>query len=195
MRNLYVRLALPVVVVCMVAAAGLSVTYALTKDKIAATDKANEEKALKAVLPDADAFKPVPAATLGAAGKAAGDVPVLAVYAAMQGSQQIGWGVKVTPRGYGGPITMVVGLDSDGKVTGVSIVSSNETPGLGTKAVGPDEQSVAFLGSFVGVSSSDTAGDVDTITGATKSSRGVRNGVTAALKVYEDVLSKGGGAQ
>ena len=76
-----------------------------------------------------------------------------------------------------------------------SSIHGNETPGLGSKAVGPDEQSVGFLKGFVGQDDPAKAAKLDGITGATKSSRGVKKGVEAALNVYRDVLSKGGGAQ
>ncbi len=195
MRNLYVRLALPVVVVCAVAAAGLSATYAVTKDRIAATDRANEEKAYKAALPQATKLVPVDAKTLAAAQKAAGETPVTGVRVAIGAGGPVGWGVKATPRGYGGPVTMVIGLDSSGKVTGVSIAGHNETPGLGTKAVGPDDSAKGYLGSFVGASDPEKAVKLDGITGATKSSRSVKKGVEAALLVYRGVLSLGGGSR
>jgi Na+-translocating ferredoxin:NAD+ oxidoreductase RnfG subunit len=57
----------------------------------------------------------------------------------------------------------------------------NETPGLGSKVV--DDKT--FLPRFSGLASADEAKKVDTITGATKSSRGVRKGVEAALKALE----------
>jgi electron transport complex protein RnfG len=100
----------------------------------------------------------------------------------------------VAPRGYGGPIQMVVGLDRNGKVLGASIVSMNETPGLGTRV--KDEP--AFLEQFRGLMSEtidDEVRKTDAITGATKSSRGVRHGVEAAGHVFTVVLAPGGGGQ
>ncbi|TLM79510.1 MAG: FMN-binding protein [Actinobacteria bacterium] len=192
------RLILSVVVTCAVAAAGLSVTYGATKDLIAEQERLAVEKALAEVMGDAAVgatFEQADQALLDRAVAAAGETPVYAVYAAKSASgETVGWGLKVGPRGYGGPITMVVGLDSSGLVTGVTVVLHNETPGLGTKAIGEPE----YLAKFVGVDGKDiekSAKKVDTITGATKSSRGVRKGVIAAGHVYADVLSKEGGAQ
>lgn len=190
--NIYIRLGLPVIVVCLVAAAGLAATYAVTKDRIAAQDAAAVRRSLAAVLPDAAEFEAVTGeAELKAAREAAGDVTLDSVYTALDGSgQAIGTGMLVASRGYGGPIKMAVGLDRNGKVVGVSIVSMSETPGLGTKVV----EDVTFLPKFNGAGTADEAHDVDTITGATKSSRGVRKGVEAALAANA-AIAGGGGSQ
>lgn len=180
--NVYIRLGVPVLIVCIVAAAGLAITWGFTADKIEAQARAAEQRSLTAVLPDAAAFTAVTdAAVLAKATAAGGDVPVTAVYAAKDSSGQVvGVGLLVASRGYGGPIRMAVGLDRNGKVAGVTIVAMAETPGLGTKVV----DDPTFLPRFTGVDSADAAHKVDTITGATKSSRGVRKGVEAAVAAY-----------
>jgi len=142
-----ITLILAVVVTCVVAAAGLAATYAVTKDQIAEQDRLAQQNSLKAAMPDGDSFEEVTdESVLSAAEAAAGDVQV---------------------NGHA------------------------ETPGLGTKVVENDE----FLGQFTGLPEAFTAKDVkaiDGISGATKSSRAVKNGVTAAGAIYADVLSKGG---
>ena len=187
------QMILSVVVICAVAAAGLALTYAVTKDRISAQDREAQLKALKLAYPGVDEFDSVSSDALTLAQRAAGEVPVYGVYKALEGGQQVGWAVIVGPRGYGGPIRMVVGLDRDGKVTGISIVAMNETPGLGTQIV----EKESFLEQFIGMESETAAEalkDVDMITGATKSSRGARHGVEAATLVYNEVLESQGGA-
>lgn len=187
------QMAISVTVVCMVAAAGLAATYAVTKDRIAAQERQAEEKALRAVLPDGDTFEARPD-LLDAAAEAAGENPIGAVYEAKSADgQTVGWGVRTAPRGYGGPIQMVVGVDRDGLVTGASIISMNETPGLGTRVV----EEAWYIEQFVGLDSATAESDIrklDSITGATKSSRGVRHGIEAATMVYVSVLSEKGGS-
>jgi electron transport complex protein RnfG len=191
MLRLYIKLGVPMLVICIVAAAGLAATWSLTKDRIAEQDMLAKTKSLGIVLPDAT-FEPVDAvkdkATWDACVKAAGDVRFDGAYRAVDGSgQQIGWGILVAGRGYGGPLAIAVGVDRDGKVTGVTIVSMNETPGLGDKVV----KQTDWLPRFKAL---DTAGGseavrkIDAILGATKSSRGVKMGVTAAVSVYDSVL-------
>jgi len=196
MLKLYLRLGIPMLLISAVAAAGLAATYAITKGPIAAQDKAAREKALKAVLTDAKSFQPVGQSVLSAAGKAAGETPVDSVFVAEDSAGAVvGWGLQVRPRGYGGPMTVVVGLDRNGKVTGVNMVAHNETPGLGTKAVGIVGKPTEYLSTFVGADSAEKALKLDGITGATKSSRGVKHAVEAALVVYDQVLREGGGSK
>jgi len=187
-----VRLVISVAVTCAVAAIGLAATYAVTAPRIAAQELQAEQDALAVVLPDAEEFVAVSPETLEAAQKAAGDSTVSAIYEARDVSgNPVGWGIKVASRGYGGPIPMIIGMDRDGKAVGLTILSMNETPGLGTR-VRTEEW---FLEQFLGLPPGYTEKDVkqlDMISGATKSSRGVRNSVIAAGAVYDAVLSGSG---
>ena len=84
---------------------------------------------------------------------------------------------------------MMVGVDGEGVVTGVSVVDSSETAGIGTKVTGnePLASGVGVLDQFIGKSAADgglTVGsNVEAITGATVSTKGVTTGVNAALAV------------
>lgn len=188
-------LVLSVVVTCVVSAAALSATYGVTKERIAEQERAAETRALQAVVPAAASFEAAAPDVVERAGEAAGETPVYAVHRVLDASgETIGWGVQVGPRGYGGPIRMVVGLDRDGKVVGVSIISANETPGLGSKVLVNEE----FIGAFVGLESPTIdrgVKGVDAVSGATKSSNGVKKGVAAAGHVFEEVLGEGGTVQ
>lgn len=181
-------LVVAVVVTCVVAASGLALTYAATAQRIAEQDRRAEERSLAAAFADAESFDPVTdPAVLEAASEAAGGVEVRGLYRAAAGGEHIGWAVKVASRGYGGPIQLVIGLDRDGKVTGVSILAMNETPGLGTKVVSEGW----FLEQFKGLPPSFSDADVralDVISGSTRSSVGVRNGVAAAGRVFAAAL-------
>ena len=79
------------------------------------------------------------------------------------------------------------GEDAEGAVTGVSVVNHSEPSGIGTKVVGnePTASGVGVLDQFIGKSAADgtlTVGtNVDAITGATVSTKGVTAGVNAAL--------------
>ena len=108
----------------------------------------------------------------------------VALYSAVSGGETIGWAVQTTANGSQGPITMVVGVDTAGAVTGVSVIKHSETPNIGTKVVA--DQNV--LDRFVGlthengeVTINTGSNSVDGVSGATYSSRGVAAGVNAAL--------------
>ena len=96
-----------------------------------------------------------------------------------------GCAVQVTPAGFNGAVTMMVGVDNDGKVTGISIISHTETAGLGATAAADTDAGRAFRDQFVGmsgtVSVAKDGGEVDALTGATITSRAVCTGVSAAL--------------
>ena len=96
-----------------------------------------------------------------------------------------GYAFEVTPGGFDNTITMMVGVDFEGKVLGISVVSHTETAGLGAVAAAATSAGEAFRGQFVGqsgsVAVSKDGGTLDAITGATITSRAVCAGVNAAL--------------
>ena len=96
-----------------------------------------------------------------------------------------GYAFEVTPGGFDNTITMMVGVDNEGKVLGISIVSHTETAGLGAVAAATTSAGEAFRAQFVGTSGSvavtKDGGSLDAITGATITSRAVCAGVNAAL--------------
>ena len=98
-----------------------------------------------------------------------------------------GYAVEVGPGGFDNTITMMVGVDNEGKVLGISIVSHTETAGLGAVADADTPKGIAFREQFVGTSGSVSVtkdgGTIDSITGATITSRTICVGVNAALDV------------
>ena len=96
-----------------------------------------------------------------------------------------GYALEVKPGGFDNTITMMVGVDLDGNVLGISIVSHTETAGLGAVAAAKTSAGEAFRGQFEGqsgsVSVSKDGGQIEAITGATITSRAICVGVNAAL--------------
>lgn len=159
--------------ICLVVALLLGAVNQVTKPRIDAIQKAKTETAMRQVLA-ADSYEKL--------GFTAANVT--AVYQAVSGKEAIGWVVETSASGSQGIIDMIVGVDTEGKVTGVSVVSHSETPNIGTKVVA--DQSV--LDRFIGMS--HQGGEItvnsgsnrfDGVSGATVSSRGVTAGVNAAL--------------
>ena len=154
--------------ICAVTALLLGVVNQITKPLIDAIQKEKTDAAMAQVLP-ADEY---PKAETSAPGVTA------------SGGTQTGWVAETSTSGSQGAIDMMVGVDMDGKVTGVSVIKHSETPNIGTKVV--SDQSV--LDKFVGMSHADGeitvnsgANRFDGVTGATYSSKGVAAGVNAAL--------------
>ncbi len=164
------RLALTLLIITAVMGALLAGVNLITKPLIEAQKAAKVQAAIEAVLPgggDEVAF-------FDATGT------VSRVYAS-----DIGYAVEVTPSGFGGGISMMVGIDLEGKVLGIQVIGHKETAGLGSVAADKNAAGEAFRDQFVGasgsVSVSKDGGEVDSITGATITSRAICNGVNAAL--------------
>ena len=171
--------------ICLVVALLLGVVNQVTKPKIDAIEAEKIRTAMAQVL-QADEYVPWE-----------GELPksITSLSAAISGGEGLGWVVQTTATGSQGPITMMVGIDPSGAVTGVSIVSHSETPNIGTKVVA--DQSV--LDRFTGMS--HEGGEItvnsgsnrfDGVSGATVSSRGVTSGVNAALDAVAGLLVKEG---
>ena len=96
-----------------------------------------------------------------------------------------GYALEVLPSGFDNTITMMVGIDNEGKVTRISIISHTETAGLGAVAAENTSKGEAFRARFEGLSGEvkvkKDGGTVDAITGATITSRAICDGVNAAL--------------
>ena len=106
---------------------------------------------------------------------------VSAMYEAVSGGEVVGHVVEVTTNGFGGAINMVVGVDMNGKVTGVSVIKDTETANLGTKVT----RTQSVLDRFIGLGGTITVNSgenrFDGVTGATVSSKAVAEGVNTAL--------------
>ena len=95
-------------------------------------------------------------------------------------------GFEITADGYSkGGLHLLIGFDENGAVCGISILTIGETPGLGTKV-----QDSAYLDRFKGITSPDF--QVDGITGATYSSKGMNNAVETAVNAYSKLKEEQG---
>ena len=105
---------------------------------------------------------------------------------------EAGYAVQVQPAGFDGTIDMMVGIDHNGEILGISIISHTETAGLGAVAAAKTSAGEAFRNQFVGESGSvgtskRGTGDLNAITGATITSEAVCTGVNAALACVENL--------
>lgn len=166
------RLALTLLVITAVVAVALAGVNSITAPKIEQLNAEKTQQAIGAVLPGG--FDTQITDYTDDTGL------VTNVYSGANG-----YAFEVTPAGFDNTITMMVGVDHDGKVLGISIVSHTETSGLGAVAAASTSAGESFRGQFVGMSGSVSVtkdgGEVDALTGATITSRAVCTGVNAAL--------------
>ena len=184
------RIAGILLAICVVAALLLGVVNQITAPKIKAIQREKKEAAMSQVLP-ADEY-------VAWTEELPGDDSVTGLYLANVNGSAAGWIIEVTAIGSQGPITMMVGVDTSdqlGKVTGISVISSSETPNIGTKVVNDQSVLDRFIGmSLEGGEITVNAGTnrFDGVSGATVSSRGVTAGVNAALKAIDELCHEGG---
>lgn len=164
------RLALTLLVITSVVAVALAGVNSVTEPRIAAIAAEKTQSAIEAVLPGG-----------GEQVDFTDDSGI--VSAVYQG--QAGYAVEVVPAGFNGGITMMVGIDNQGTVLGICVVSNTETAGLGAIAGADTSAGEAFRSQFAGTSGSvavsKDGGQLDSITGATITSRAICTGVNAAL--------------
>ncbi len=166
----------------------LGVVYEITAGPIQLTQARLKNEALAGALPEADSFEVmelIPDAS-----------PVLTeVQRAKSGADGVGYCITVVPKGYAGPIEIVVGVTKDGALRAIRILNQSETPGLGAKAPAP-----AFSGQFADksverltiVKAPPSAPDqIQAISGATITSNAVTSGVNAALEYWNTHLRGG----
>ena len=178
--------------IALVVALLLGLTNMLTADKIEAITKQKTETALAKVVSASECeFPPIediPQEVIDAASAQGGKLTE--VYEILVSGENAGYAFKVTASGSQGNIVMIVGVDADLAVTGVSIVSNSETAGIGSKVMNNEATSAGTgaLDQFVGKSGAGTLvvkQNIDAVTGATVSTKGVTKGVNAALAAAE----------
>ena len=95
---------------------------------------------------------------------------------------------KVSPKGFGGNINTMVGINKEGKVINYKILSLSETPGLGNKLTSDDFsnrfRALLATSSPIIFKVKKDGGNVDAITAATISSRAFCTGIREALDLF-----------
>lgn len=180
----------------------LGAVYEITKEPIAAANKAAQDAAYQEVFKDAETFEEnaeftaEKAAAIIAKSEYTND-EIVGVNNALDASGNvIGYVINViSHEGSQADIAFSVGIKNDGTVNGYSITSISETPGLGV-LVNEDEFKNQFKDknteSFALVKTAAAAdNEVQAVTGATISSRAVTNGVNACLLYFGTALQGG----
>ncbi len=166
--------AIVLVCICLVVSLALAATYNVSNPTILANQKKSADEARMEVLPAGDSFTEYD-------GKLADGVDECYI-----ADNKAGMAVTSEYKGFGGAVTVMVGIDADGKITGVKVTDHSETPGLGTKAADAD-----YLKQYQGVS--DATADhinndpnIDAVTGATITSNAVYCSVVEALAQFNE---------
>ena len=178
------NMALCLTAVCLVCSAVVGGAYAVTKAPIDEAARAKTAASIARVLP---AFSAEPEA---------GSISVDGTDYAYYKVDGAGYAVISSTAGFGGTLTLMVGIDGDGRVHNTAVLSHSETPGLGAKCT-TDEH---FISQFQGLDPTQKTltvkkdgGDLDAITASTITSRAYALAVSNAVAVYRK-LTEGGQA-
>ena len=178
-------------VISLVVAALLGVVNSITEDKIAEIDAENTRIAMSAVAPEGSEFgdkMELDDAVVAAASAQGGKLTEM--YPVTNGGAEAGYVMKISASGSQGTIVMMVGVDANKAITGISVVSHSENSGIGTKVVGnePNSAGVPVLDQFIGLSGAGSlvvGSNITAISGATVSTKGITTGANAALAAVE----------
>lgn len=182
------RLIIVLGLITLVCALLLGVVNQVTEPQIKANEKATLDAAMAEIIPDAT-FEDVevPAEYQTPADK---NTPAIVLAAkAVKDGQDAGYCVEVQPKGFGGALTVIVGVSPDGTIAGAKVTKHAETPGLGAKA----QQDPNWITQFAGMPAdgslavSKDGGSVSAITGATITSRAVTLGVNTAAEFVQSL--------
>lgn len=171
-----VRMVVVLLVISLLSAAILAVTYDFTYAKIQETAEKKQNSAVFEVLPDIKEYR-----------EFKNDAEMVMLEGMDSSGSVTGLAYIVQGAGFGGPIKVMVGLDIDSKtISGYRVLEHSETPGLGAMIADP-----SFMDQFSGKEWDDpfvVNQDVDSITGATVSSESftklLKESIDKALKVY-----------
>ncbi len=169
--------------VCFICAAVLGGTYVLTAGPIEQARQNKTRQSIAKVLPE---FGGDPVE------KVAAWNGTDYTYYAVEGT---GCAVISTVSGFGGPLSVMVGIVDDGTVYNTVVLSQSETPGLGAKC----QTDAAFTDQFKGWDPASKTllvkkdgGDVDAITASTITSRAYALAISNAIEVFKTVNAEGG---
>lgn len=173
--------------IAAVCVSALAYVNEITLEPIAQQERLSVDNAYKALFPSSDEFKEDEAT-------APADSTITKITGVYTGGTKDGDIITVGQKGYGGTINMMVGINADGTLAGIKVVSHAETPGLGANC-----EQAYFTDQYVGKSQfplevvkSGATGDnqIEAITSSTITSKAVTDAVNTAHEWFEN---EGGG--
>ncbi len=196
-----VRLVFVLTFICLLASLGLALVNRATEQRIAHQKKMEKLSAIRSVLPPFD-NDPIKDKKEFIVGKDEEGCPITKTfYLGKMNDKIVGVAFQAEGEGFGGTIMAIIGINLQGETTGIEILDHYETPGLGARI-----ELSEFRGQFIGKSLANSKlvegslalmkdrGDIDSLTGATISSRGLTQAVDRALWLFkehkDDILEK-----
>lgn len=187
-----IKLGLVLLLVTAIAGGILAGVNGVTAPVIAEMERQESFGALLEIFPEANDFIEAEESLLEEIKST--NPAVFEVFQAVKDGEELGYALKTLSAGYGGDITTLIGVESEGTIAGLRVLVQTETKGLGTRVV----DDLAFRDSFVDKSASASLNPVKEpsaddevllLSGATVSTEAVLKGVNSALDAYTNYLA------
>ena len=200
MRKL-IQDALILCIITLTAGALLASVYEITKEPIRMQGVLKQQRACKDVFASATSFDEKSELILLAQEEVNKDGFTMEIIdnvllAKDEQNKTLGYVFQITEKdGYGGDIVFMVGIQNDGTVNGISILSIDETPGLGMNAK-EDTFKSQFNNKKVNLfkytkTGSTSSSEIDAISGATVTTKAIVNGVNASISAFNNLVEEG----
>ena len=163
-----------ITIVALISVALVTATDSITRDKIEEQKEQQIQSMLKEMFPSMSEYT--------------FEDDIYTIYSDGAG---VGYAFLAVGKGYGGDIDILIGLEDETTIKGITIISQSETPGLGSRIA-----ESSFASEFAGLNIGDVAlkqdgGEIDAITGATISSGAVVDAVrTAAMEKVKSLRER-----
>lgn len=171
-----IKLGVTLFIVCAVAAMVLAFSNQATSGRIEEQERLESEKLLIEIFGEGNEFRKVSGELFETVKTA--QSKVLDIYEVTRNQQIEGYAIKDKSNGYKPDVVMLVGITTEGKVKGLRVLSHAETKGIGTNAL-----TVEYLSNF-NERSVDEKIVVDVVSGASRTSNALIQGVYIAREVY-----------
>ncbi len=176
-----IKIGLILFLITAVSAGALAAVNTLTAPVISANAEKKRNEAMSKVMPEASSFERL-------------EYPSKSSVTEVYTGGEDRYVVLCEPNGYGGAISLVVGVNADGTVSGVDITGQSETAGLGANCT-KDEFKNQFIGKTSGITvvkRDAKDNQIDAMSSATITSKAVTKGVNDALLAVLEIKNGGG---
>lgn len=178
-KSTLLNMALCLTAVCLICSAVLGGVYGLTKAPIDAAAQKALTESISVVLPEGGELSQSNASELEGVDE---------YYVLSENGSPKAYAVKSSTNGFGGTLTIMVGVLADGTVYNTSVLAHSETPGLGAKCAEADSDFRTQFQNFNGhLAVKKDGGDIDAITASTITSRAFTKAVEQAVKLVKSI--------
>lgn len=203
-KSTLIKDAIILFVITLIAGSALGFSQGLTKAPIEKAENEAKQQAYQSVYKDADKFvadkdvdKKVKDSEKFFKDNDLSGATVQEVAVAQDASgQPIGYVISfAATEGYGGEISLSMGMTNEGEITGFEVLKASETPGLGMKCKEP-----GFKKQFAGINADSIEytkdgakadNEIDAISGATITTKAVTKGVNSAIAFLKQDIMQG----